>query len=673
MADRAELDRILVENQSLRQRVVDLERRLARFGSHDPDHPTELGTAISEREALLTEAERFAHMGSWIWDVRKNRVVWSDELYRILDYDPETDVASTEAFFARVHPMDIARVREASRRAVETGVSHTVQYRLLLPGKRVRDVLTGSAHLYDDKGVLQRAVGTVLDLTSSQQAAGENRRIRSLLEETQRLTSTGSWEQDRTTDSIEWTPELYNIVGLPRTTPPSPAAFEARIHPDDLDGYRALRERAVETGQVASAYECRILRADEVRKVRFVSGQVFDERGQLVGSRGTVSDITVQSKLEEQLHQSRKMEAIGQLSGGIAHDFNNLLMILFDGVERLRNGEETAQCIEDIEAAAQSAATLTQRLLAFGRKAVLTPKLCELTSVVDEMRELVSRTIGEHITTRFEYAERPLTVRIDPHQVQQVLLNLVVNARDAMPEGGDLLVRVERTFVQANADFELSSGSYAMVLVRDSGSGMDASTQSRIFEPFFTTKGVGRGTGLGLSVVYGAMKQCGGAVIVESEVGAGTTFRLYFPLEKGELVPSERPPAPAPKRQRILLVEDDDEVRRAVHGMLRRAGFETIATNGAEQALAEWERLGGDIHILTTDVVMPGMQGDKLAERLLAEKPTLCVLFITGYADRSLVTEKLAGHAAVLQKPFTSSDLLSALERLQAGADVEPA
>jgi signal transduction histidine kinase/ActR/RegA family two-component response regulator len=673
MADRAELDRVLLENQSLRERVVELERRLARFGSHDPDDPTELGTAISEREALLTEAERFAHMGSWIWDVRKNRVVWSDELYRILDYDPESDVASTEAFFARVHPMDMARVRDASHRAVETGVSHTVQYRLLLPGNRVRDVLTGSAFLYDDKGVLQRAVGTVLDLTSSQQVADENRRIRSLLEETQRLTSTGSWEWDRTTDSFQWTPELYNIVGLPTTTPPSPAAFDDRIHPDDMDGYRALLDRAIATGHVAATYECRMLRGDEVRKVRFVSAQVFDERGQLVGARGTVSDITVQSKLEEQLHQSRKMEAIGQLSGGIAHDFNNLLMILFDGVERLRHGEETAQCIEDIEAAAQSAATLTQRLLAFGRKAVLTPKLRDLTSVVDEMRELVSRTIGEHITTRFEYAERPLTVRIDPHQVQQVLLNLVVNARDAMLAGGDLLVRVERTFVQANADFELSSGSYAMVLVRDTGSGMDAPTQARIFEPFFTTKGVGHGTGLGLSVVYGAMKQCGGAVIVESEVGAGTTFRLYFPLDKGEIVPSERPPAPAPKRQRILLVEDDDDVRRAVHGMLRRAGFETIATNGAEQALAEWERLGGDIHILTTDVVMPGMPGDKLAERLLAEKPTLCVLFITGYADRSLVTEKLAGHAAVLQKPFTSSDLLSALERLQAGADVQPA
>jgi two-component system, cell cycle sensor histidine kinase and response regulator CckA len=193
--------------------------------------------------------------------------------------------------------------------------------------------------------------------------------------------------------------------------------------------------------------------------------------------------------------------------------------------------------------------------------------------------------------------------------------------------------------------------------------------QAKVFEPFFTTKGVGQGTGLGLSVVYGAMKQCGGTVTVDSRVGIGTTFHLYFPIEQGEIAPSERPPVPHPQRQRVLLVEDDDDVRRAVHGMLRRAGFEIVATNGASQALAEWAQLGGDVDILTTDVVMPGMQGDKLADRLLAEKPSLRVLFITGYADRSLVSGRLPGRVGVLQKPFSSSDLLAALERLQAGAE----
>ncbi len=668
MDDRAELERSLLENESLRQRIVELERRLARFGPHDADDPSELGTAISEREALLAEAERVAHMGSWIWDLRRNRVIWSNELYRILGYDPDSDLPSIEAFFARVHPMDLARARESTRRAMETGVPEMFQYRLLLPGNRVREVLANAAYLFDDKGVLQRAVGTVLDLTSSRQALGENRRIRALLEETQRLTSTGSWEWDRTTDSREWSPELYNILGLPKTTPPSLEAFESHIHPEDKAQYRALLERALRTGEVASMFECRILRGDEVRRARFVSGPVANERGELVGARGTISDVTTQSKLEEQLQQSRKMEAIGQLSGGIAHDFNNLLMILFDAVERLRHEDDKEQCIEDIEAAAQSAAALTQRLLAFGRKAILTPKLRDLTGVVDEMRALVSRTIGEHIETRFEYRERPLIVRIDPHQVQQVLLNLIVNARDAMPDGGNLLVSVERALVEARSELELAPGPYALVVVQDTGTGMDAATQAKVFEPFFTTKGVGKGTGLGLSVVYGAMKQCGGTVSVESALGKGTTFRLYFPIEHGDLVPSERPPEARPERQRVLLVEDDDDVRRAVHGMLRRAGFEIIATNGAAQALAEWARLGGDVDILTTDVVMPGMQGDKLAERLLADKPSLRVLFITGYADRTLVTGTMPGRVAVLQKPFASADLLAALERLQASA-----
>ena len=621
MVKERELESLLVENQSLRQRIVELERRLARFGHEEAHGSAEFGRAMSEREALLAEAERIAHMGSWIWDVRKDRVVWSDELYRILGYDPETDSASTEKFFARVHPLDLARVTEAGRRGIETGLAETVHYRLLLPGNRVREVRTDAIYLFDERGVLQRAVGAVLDVSASQQALQENRRVRLLLEETQRLTSTGSWEWDSATNALHWTPELYNILGLPITSQPSVTAFDSRLHPEDREQHQAARNRAASAGDVIPVLECRILHGDEVRKVRIVTGPVRDDRGQVVGARGTVTDITEQSKLEEQLQQARKMEAIGQLSGGIAHDFNNLLMVVFAAVERLRQGEEVPACIADIDTAAKSAAALTQRLLTFGRKAVLAPSLADLTDVVNEMRALVTRTIGEHIATRFEYSERPLMVRVDPHQAQQVLLNLVVNARDAMPSGGSLLVEVRGAVVEAGGALELDPGPYAVVRVQDSGFGMDAKTLSRIFEPFFTTKGVGQGTGLGLSVVYGAMKQCGGAVAVESTVGSGTTFRLYFPIVTGESPQPARSPIPAPTRERVLLVEDDHDVRRAVHGMLKRAGFETIATNGAEEALAAWQRLGGEMDILATDVVMPGVQGDKLAERLLAENP----------------------------------------------------
>jgi len=393
----------------------------------------------------------------------------------------------------------------------------------------------------------------------------------------------------------------------------------------------------------------------------------FVEDGHLVRVWGTQRDVTEQRHLEEQFRQSQKMEAVGQLAGGIAHDFNNLLTAILGNTQLLLRelppGDSKRGDVEEIRKASERAASLTRQLLAYSRRQMLQPEVLDLNVVVAEMDKMLRRLIGEHIALVAVPTPDLGRVRADPNQIEQVIVNLAVNARDAMPDGGKLTIEtanvdLDETFAQAH----LGSvpGSYAMLAVTDTGAGMDASVRAHLFEPFFTTKEVGKGTGLGLATVYGIVKQSGGYISVYSEPGRGTSFKIYLPRIE---TPAATPPGPqkggaARGSETVLVVEDEPAVLTLSRRALEAQGYVVLAASDAAAALRVVERHGGTIHLLLTDVVMPGLSGRELADRLVAQRPGIRVLYMSGYPGDAVVQHgTLPSGSAFLQKPFSPDGL----------------
>ncbi|HXG12094.1 MAG TPA: PAS domain S-box protein [Gemmataceae bacterium] len=377
-------------------------------------------------------------------------------------------------------------------------------------------------------------------------------------------------------------------------------------------------------------------------------------------------------RTEEQFRQAQKMEAVGRLAGGVAHDFNNLLTVITGYCEvllgKVPDDSPLRKPIEAIAKAGNRAATLTRQLLAFSRKQVLEPKIFDLNAVVTDMNKMFHRLIGEDITLKTVLDPRLHLVKADPSQLEQVLMNLVVNARDAMPEGGTLTIETHNVEVDdryARAGSEIKPGSYVMLAVTDTGCGIDEKTKARIFEPFFTTKEVGKGTGLGLATVYGIVKQSGGHIEVESAPGRGTAFRIYLP-QAGEAAPEPQAapaPATAPRgHETVLLVEDEEGVRALAREVLQESGYTVLEAKDGDDALEITARHPGPIHLLLTDVVMPGMSGVALAQRLMAARSGLRVLYTSGYTDSALFRYGYQeGDADFLMKPFTRDALVRAV------------
>lgn len=381
--------------------------------------------------------------------------------------------------------------------------------------------------------------------------------------------------------------------------------------------------------------------------------------------------IGERERAEEHVRQLQKLEAIGRLAGGVAHDFNNLLGVILGRCELLRGSsavnEDMQRSIELIERSAERGAKLTQQLLAFGRRQVLQPSIVNLNEVVTELRNLLERLIGEDIDLSFHLDWRLGRVLADQSQLEQVLMNLAVNARDAMPSGGKLTITTEN--VRLDLDYVSShsavkAGSYAMLTVSDTGCGMDAETQSRIFEPFFTTKEKGRGTGLGLATVYGIVKQSGGYIWAYSEPGHGTTFKIYIPLAtaqtQGDVVVPQATERPGRGSETVLVVEDDDDLRELTCEFLQASGYTVIQAAGPSEALSTATQHQGAIDLLLSDVIMPGMSARELATQLSAAQPKIKVLYISGYPDDAIVRHGiLEREQAFLQKPFTRHALTS--------------
>ena len=386
-------------------------------------------------------------------------------------------------------------------------------------------------------------------------------------------------------------------------------------------------------------------------------------------SRDLLSEITERKSLEAQLMQSQKMEAVGRLAGGVAHDFNNLLTVIAGFGELLSEGLDHNSPLheysEEIKKAAERAAHLTRQLLAFGRRQILQPQVLDLNTVVADVDKMLRRLIGEDIQLKTVQNPSLGQVMADPMQIQQILLNLAVNSRDAMPKGGKLTIEtanVELDEAYARGHINVTPGSYVMLAVSDTGTGMDAETRAHIFEPFFTTKEKGKGTGLGLATVYGIVKQSGGNIYVYSEPGLGTTFKIYLPQieEPAPLPAAEKPQELLSETQRtILLVEDEAGVRTLARKVMESKGFRVLEAIQGEQALKILKEHAGPIHLLLTDVVLPGMGGRELAGHIEALHPEMRVLFMSGYTDEAIVSHGvLQSGIAFIPKPFTPDALV---------------
>jgi len=438
------------------------------------------------------------------------------------------------------------------------------------------------------------------------------------------------------------------------------------LHPPDVATIEERLKAVAETGS-AELEEWR-LRKDGTRFLAQIhASPIFDREGVLIGYTSVVRDITQERSLEAQLLQAQRLDSLGQLAGGIAHDFNNMLMVIFTRCDLLLrvNGpiENYRQYIADIRAAAMKNRELTQQLLAAARRQVLLPQVVDLNNVITPAMQLLSPSLGEHIVIRTELQEPLWPVHADPGKLHQVLVNLALNARDAMPQGGFLNIETRNIGIDesyARQHVGIEAGEYVALIVGDTGSGIPESVRDRIYDPFFSTKEAGKGTGLGLAVVRGIVEQTGGRIWMYSEEGRGTVFKIFLPRELSAahaLTADEDEPVPQRGTETIMVVEDEPLLRTIVREALEEHGYRVLEASTPDEALGMSTRNGETIHLLLTDVVMPGMQGPELAQRIADHRPQIRVIYMSGYTNGSLAHAMPHGFRYV-EKPISTNALL---------------
>jgi PAS domain S-box-containing protein len=424
------------------------------------------------------------------------------------------------------------------------------------------------------------------------------------------------------------------------------------------------------TGTEIEAKELQLRQTDDTSLTVEVNTSLTELDGRQI-IQGIFRDITARKRLEEEVRQAQKIEVVGRLAGGIAHDFNNLLMVILTHVTKLRRTSPRLQILEHtdtIQMAAEKAATLTKQLLAFGRKQVLELEVVDLSDLVKSTLPILETIPSNGVQLKMWLAPRPIPVKVDPGKIEQVVMNLAVNAYDAMPEGGVLTIRTSRVSRVPNTGKHAPSQSCALIEVVDTGRGMDAETRSHMFEPFFTTKGPGKGTGLGLSTVYGIVKQSGGSIEVESEPGHGSTFGVYLPLA-GEDIPAPSTPkirdSVTVGTETVLLAEDQLSIRKVIREILESKGYQVLEAHDREDALQIAERYPGRIDVLVTDIVMPQLRGTELAKLISKSHPGAIVIFMSGYSEEALVETGLLGqNETLIQKPFDPETLAIKIREL---------
>jgi PAS domain S-box-containing protein len=495
------------------------------------------------------------------------------------------------------------------------------------------------------------------------------RPTRALLEAEESLAKLGAFVWDARTGHYEASPGLLRILGLPEGS--DLEKIFALVHPDDRTRVKRLA-KLVLAGHEAQPAELRLQRPDGVVAYLVAQAQPeLDVRGELCAVAGAVMDITEQKQLESQLLQVQKLEAVGTLAGGMAHDFNNFLQIIGGhcGLLRLDTALSTRsqKSIEEIDAALLRCRDLIQRLLAFGRKHVSTPALSEARTLLNGTLRMLERLLGEDVLLDVSLGKQACPVRIDPVEFEQIVVNLAINARAAMPQGGKLTIALSQVALEGEEArlSGLGAGLYCCLSVADAGTGMSEEVLDRIFEPFFTTKPSGEGTGLGLSTVHGIVRRARGGIRVTSEPGQGTEFRVFLPLsfsDQGIVSPSPVELGLPGGSETILLVEDSDQVREVVRTQLERAGYNVLVARDADGAIGAAAQHRSGIDLLLSDIMLPGMSGPDLEVALRKTYPRLRVLFMSGYTERLVLKRSaLAQQRIALHKPFSMNELMHAV------------
>jgi PAS domain S-box-containing protein len=633
--------------------------------------------AARDAERRLKEAQQLASLGSWRWDLATDAVVWSDELFRIFGLPP----GSTAPRFADQRGLyavsDWPLLQAAVAHSLETGEPYERQIRVKRSDGTERFIIARGAVVRNDEGRIVAMHGTAHDVTercerdaqleaAHEQLSDSEARYRELVE-----------NLDDVVFSVDTSGVIQYVSSSVKQYGYSPAdltgkPFLSVVHPDDIES--ATASFAETLAGCRKKREFRVFdKAGNVREVRS-SNRVQMKDGVPVSVSGVLIDLTEQKRAQEQLKSASRLEAVGRLAGGVAHDFNNLLVAINGFAElALTDVPESSSLhadLTEIVKAGKRAAALTAQLLAFSRRQVLRPDSVSLNDVVQSMEPMLRRLIGEDVELVIESARDLQHVRIDTGHLEQVIMNLVVNARDAMPDGGTLRISTSDTgFPVDELPEGLAPSNVTVLTVSDTGQGMDSVTREQIFEPFFTTKPPGQGTGLGLAMVYGFVRQSGGAISVRSSPGAGATFRIALPGEQSAVASAART-APTVERgtETILVTEDETTVRTLVRRVLERAGYRVLTAETPDEALRICRSDQGPIDLLLTDVVMPQMRGTMLADRALAIRPSMRVLFMSGYSGTEKSHRSLADEGVpFLQKPFSAGVLSEAVRAALAG------
>jgi len=632
-----------------------------------------LGAAIQRErveQGLQKANADFQHVAAVIkcaiyeWDAETNEIDWTEGITAAFGYSLDEVERTYEWCIERVHPEDRSRMDELARAASAGEREYAAEYRFRARDGGYRDVWDSAVTIRDEAGRPLRLVGGMLDITERKRAEAALRRSEKQYRVFFEASGSPMWVCDVETLRFlavnEAAVTSYGYTGEEFLSMTAADLRAPEDVPEPADASTAYPDGASQTGIVRHrTKDGRLLDVSITMHVIDFEGR----RAQLVVGY----DVTEQRRLEDRLRQSQKMQAVGQLAGGIAHDFNNLLTVISGygalALDRLRSGADPSEEIEEVRRAGDRAAALTRQLLAFSRQQVLQPVVLDLNSVIAELERLLGRVIGEDVELIASLEPELAPVRADPNQIEQVIMNLAVNARDAMPDGGKLMIETANVVVdEASVDeHQIPSGAYVVLAVTDTGIGLDQEVRVRMFEPFFTTKEPGKGTGLGLSTVYGIVEQSGGHIRVTSEPGRGAAFRVYLP----SAVPvAERPAGRGPAHaadggsETILLAEDEPVVAALVQEILEQAGYTIVAARSGAEALEAAAAHEGDIDLLLTDVVMPTMRGPELARRLLRERRGVKVLFMSGYTERAVSDrDALPDGQDFLGKPFSPSEL----------------
>ena len=642
---------------------------------------------LRRSEERVRELTAHIHQVLWMMDAKESKIIYISPGYeKMWGRSCQSLLDNPHAYMEGVHPLDQEMMRREDAAMYQTG-HIDVECRVLRPDGSVRWVWI-RGYPVKEQGQIVRIVGVIEDITDKRGLAAERDALLSRLQLHIERMPLAYVLLDAAMHIIDWNSTAERIFGYAKeemlgTGPP----YEKFVPRSFWEKAEEIRSRIRSGDMQAHSVNENLTKDGRTITCEWFNTPLLEMDNTWVGFLCLAQDVTGQKVLEEQFRQAQKMEAIGCLAGGVAHDFNNMLTVIngfSDMIQiQLPTDSPLLELVREITRAGERAASLTRQLLAFSRRQVLEPKVLSLNTIIADTTKMLERLIGEDIDLKAVLEPELGWLKADPGQIEQVIMNLAVNARDAMPQGGKLTIETANTELDetyTRAYPELRPGPYVLLAVADTGTGMDAATKARIFEPFFTTKEPGKGTGLGLATVFGIVKQSEGHIAVFSELGLGTTFKIYLPRLKEKNGAVSAAPARSCKElagmargsETILVVEDDAGVLGFIRHILQTNGYTVLEAACGDVAIQLVTQQQGPIHLLITDVVMPGISGRLVAERIVRLKPDIRVLFLSGYTNDAMIRHGiLESESAFLQKPFRPMALASKVREVLDGPGVK--